>query len=70
MIGFQVPSPGEVNMQSINCNCKKALTDSHDRFCIGLPDYYMQSTVDISKSKFIPNCLYLKVNFLVPENLL
>ena len=32
--------------------------------------HIMQSTLDISKLKFIPNNWYLKVNFLVPENLL
>ena len=31
---------------------------------------YIKSTLDISKSKFVPNYRYLKVNFLVPENLL
>ena len=30
----------------------------------------LQSTVDISKSKFISVNLYLKVSFLVPDNLL
>ena len=36
-----------------------------------MPAYvHVQSTVDISKSKFIPNHLYLQVNFLVSENLL
>ena len=32
--------------------------------------FAVQSTCDISKSKFIPNYWYLKVNFLIPENLL
>ena len=33
--------------------------------------FYIQSTFDISKSKFNPNYRYIKVNFLVPpENLL
>ena len=31
--------------------------------------FQVQSTFDISKWKFIPNYRYLKVNFLVPENL-
>ena len=35
-----------------------------------LSEKHIQSTRDISKSKFISNCLYLKVNVLVPENLL
>ena len=30
----------------------------------------VRSIVDISKTKFIPKYQYLKVNFLIPENLL
>ena len=32
--------------------------------------FEIQSTLDISKSKFIPNYLYFKITFMVPDNLL
>ena len=56
---YVILSPDEVRL--LSCICSHYITCRINKI-------YIQSTLEVSKSQFIPIYLYIKVNFQVPEN--